>query len=122
MMRVLRNVLLGLAGGVVLMHMLVPHWHTHELGDAAHAELHRDVDTAVEVLQLFLHEADQMDDDLIPCTSLPTVPMSVLAVAVGLRIVLIGADVAATSIVRGHIPLARGCLSASGCRPPPFLG
>lgn len=123
MMHVLRNVSMVLAGGIVLLHVLVPHWHTHELGDTAHALLHRDADSAVEVIQLILHEADHMDDEVIPVTPLPMVPASV-AVLAAIFHVHFGAVLSPTlSIAAGHVaPLARGCLSAAGCRPPPFLG
>lgn len=118
-----RKGLMLVAGAIVLLHVLVPHWHEAELNAQAHDALHRQNNSVVHLLQLFLHEADQMDDEVIPSTSLPTAIVFV-AVVVSLFVVELSGQTtkAWTGPGHQHLIFDRGCLSATGCRPPPFLG
>lgn len=117
-----RKGLMLVAGTIVLLHVLVPHWHTYELTDSAHDSLHNQNHSLVELLQLVLHEADHMDEEVISITSLPQVPASVAVLAAIFHAHFGAIQSPTLSFADGHVVcLARGCLSAAGCRPPPFL-
>ena len=118
-----RKGLMLVAGTIVLLHVLVPHWHESELNAQAHDPLHSQNHSMVDFLQLILHEADHMDEEVIPIASLPQLPAFVAVLAAIFHAHFGAIQSPTLSIAAGHVaPLARGCLSAAGCRPPPFLG
>lgn len=123
--RLLRQVMMYMAGAVIVLHTVLPHRHASELTAEEHAVVHEETEGVLGLLQLLLHDYEQLAETFV--TREAVVEFALPAFVALVPLVTLFADFVLLDDVAQKLPfpvddmrLAQlGHVHAWGVRPPP---